>query len=199
MQDTAEAFHDKSGKPFERRIRHFRSPMAGASVPGMNMFLWRAGAVAGLCALAACDQLAPASRPVQSPPAPAAPAPLPDFQAAIGQTYTLFAAGPGARYAPDGLNLEAIDRARLWRAMAEQAPGQIVEGGGTEALVFRGCAEQGCATGAAVVAIDIDNGEVFAGVHDAGGAVVLAHNERLEALLSLRSAAGRWDEAPRAP
>jgi hypothetical protein len=67
-----------------------------------------------------------------------------------------------------------------------------VQGGGAEALVFRGCAEEGCDAGAAVVAIDVRTGVAFVGVRDVGGADELAPNDRVEALLRLNSPTRAW-------
>jgi hypothetical protein len=78
--------------------------------------------------------------------------------------------------------------------MATPVAGQLLGGGGAEALVFRGCAETGCNDGAAVVAIDTATGAAFVAVHDAGGAEVLTPNDRLEALLRLNSPSRRWDD-----
>jgi hypothetical protein len=78
--------------------------------------------------------------------------------------------------------------------MAAPNPAQLVEGGGAEVLVFRGCAETGCEAGLAVVGIDVATGGVFAGVRDAGGAEVLAPNERVEALLRLHAPTRRWSD-----
>jgi hypothetical protein len=158
--------------------------------------LWRGGLAAGVLALAGCDQLGLGPPPSEASAPPPAPAPLPDFAASVGQSYASFAAEAGARYAPEALGLNAIDRARLWRAMADAQPGVLVQGGGAEALVFRGCAETGCAAGLAVVAVDTASGDVFVGVRDAGGAVELTPNDRLEALLRLNSESRRWDDVP---
>ncbi len=102
-------------------------------------------------------------------------------------------AASGARYAPDALGLSAGDRARVWRGMAVRATGQLVTGGGAEALVFRGCAEAGCEQGSAIVAIDTTTGAAFVGVRDVGGSDVLAPNDRVEALLRLNSPNRDWD------
>jgi hypothetical protein len=83
--------------------------------------------------------------------------------------------------------------------MALGQPAVLVQGGGAEALVFRGCAQEGCEAGAAVVAIDIDTGGAFVGVRDVGGADELAPNDRVEALLRLNSSSRRWDDAPATP
>jgi hypothetical protein len=77
--------------------------------------------------------------------------------------------------------------------MAAHAQGQVVTGGGAEALVFRGCAATGCADGAAIVAIDLSTGAAFAGVRDVGGSDVLTPNDRVEALLRLNSPNRDWD------
>lgn len=85
--------------------------------------------------------------------------------------------------------------------MATGADGKLLMGGGAEALVFRGCAETGCGDGEAVVAVDIGTGGAFVGVEDAGGAVIMAPNERVEALLRLNSPTRHWTgfDIPEAP
>lgn len=146
--------------------------------------------------VAGCDQLGlgpPAA--VSAPPDEPAPAQaIADLRSHAGTAYSDFAAEVGARYSPEQLGLNAGDRARLWRAMAVPTGGQLEDGGGAEALVFRGCAESGCIDGAAVVAIDTATGMAFAAVRDAGGAEVLTPNDRVEALLRLNSPSRRWDD-----
>ena len=114
-------------------------------------------------------------------------------------TYSDFVAGPGAAYSPEALGLEAVDRARVWRGMATATPGQIIQGGGAEALVFRGCAAEGCDAGLSVVAIDLSTGGAFVGVRDVGGADELSPNDRVEALLRLSSRDREWDTPAQAP
>jgi len=150
-------------------------------------------------AVAGCDQLSQLG--IGPPPAvsaPAAPPPAPpviaDLRPHAGQFYTDFAAAEGARYSPEQIGLNAADRARLWRALATATPGRLEQGGGAEALVFRGCAETSCEDGRAVVAIDTSTGAVFAAVRDAGGAEVLTPNDRVEALLRLNSPSRAWDD-----
>jgi hypothetical protein len=161
----------------------------------MTWNLSRAGGLAlGLLMVAACDRLGVGPEKAASqPPTPLAGEARPDLRPYAGATYPDFVADEGARYAPDALGLAAMDRTRLWRAMAAPAPGEVLSGGGAEALVFRGCSEQGCDDGVSIVAIDISTGAAFAGVRDVGGADVLAPNERLEALLRLNSPTRAWD------
>ncbi|MBL8547161.1 MAG: hypothetical protein JNL81_11905 [Hyphomonadaceae bacterium] len=165
----------------------------------MKRIFLRVGLLAAVgLTVAGCDQLSriglgppPA---VSAPPVePAAPLAM-DIRPHAGELYSDFAGGAGARYSPDELGLNAADRARLWRAMANAAPSQIEGGGGAEALVFRGCVEAGCTEGAAVVAIDVSTGAAFAAVRDAGGAEVLTPNDRVEALLRLNSPSRAWDD-----
>lgn len=163
----------------------------------MNRNVLRIGVAAGLLVVSGCDQLglgppdAASSVAVESAPSQHASA---DLRPHAGELYSSFAAAEGARYGPEQLGLNAADRARLWRAMAIPAAGQLITGGGAEALVFRGCAEPSCSDGAAVIAIDTATGAAFAAVRDAGGAEILAPNERVEALLRLNSPTRRWDE-----
>lgn len=145
---------------------------------------------AAILSVSACDRLS--QGPQRAPVAPPS-AVDPQLRNYAGESYPTFVATAGASYSPDALGFVAADRARLWRAMASPAGGGLLDGGGTEALVFQGCAETGCAEGAAVVAIDTGNGAVFAGVRDAGGVDILASNERLEALLRLNSPSRSWD------
>lgn len=157
-------------------------------------------AAAAALVAAGCDELGlgPQKAASAPPPAPAAFDPE-TVRAHAGETYSSYVADAGAAYSPDAIGLPALDRTRVWRAMAEGEQGALVEGGGAQALVFRGCAETGCIDGTAVVAIDTANGAVFAAVRDAGGAEVLTPNERVEALLRLNSPSRRWDDpAPRA-
>jgi len=163
----------------------------------MSRTFLRLGAAALIGAAAACDQIAlgppqAASAPAASPPPQ--PRAIADLRPHAGAIYSDFAAGAGARYSPEQLGLSAVDRARFWRAMAAPSVGRLVQGGGAEALVFRGCAATGCDDGAAVMAIDTASGAAFAAVHDAAGAEVLAPNDRVEALLRLNSPTRRWDD-----
>jgi hypothetical protein len=164
----------------------------------MHRIFLRTGAVSIFALLlAGCDQagLGP-QQAVSAParePAPLAQ-PVADLRPHAGEHYPTFASNAGARYSPDELGFNATDRARLWRAMATTTPGQIVEGGGAQALVFRGCAETSCQDGAAVVAVDLASGLAFVAIHDAAGAEVLTPNDRVEALLRLNSPSRRWDD-----
>lgn len=167
----------------------------------MNRIFLRTGlAAAAALALGACDQLSQLG--IGPPPAASAPAlesaPAPqaiaDLRPHAGQLFSEFAAAEGARYSPDHIGLNTADSARLWQALAVAAPGRLEQGGGAEALVFRGCAEAGCENGRAVVAIDTASGAVFAAVRDTSGAEVLAPNDRIEALLRLNSPTRTWDD-----
>ena len=149
-------------------------------------------------ASAGCDQLsalglgphpaasAPASEPVTSA--------MVDIRPYSGELYADFTAGAGARYSPEQIGLTPADRTRLMAAMASPSAGRLEEGGGAEALVFRGCAASGCDLGRAVVAIDTTTGAVFAAVRDGEGAEVLSPNDRVEALLRLNSPTRAWDD-----
>lgn len=155
-------------------------------------------------ALCACDRLSlgpPHAEPAPVVQSPAAPAPTADpaLRSHAGETYAVFVAASGAAYAPDALGLGAGDRTRVWRAMAAPEAGQVLSGGGAEALVFRGCAETGCGDGVAIVAVDVTTGMAFVGVKDAGGAEVLMPNDRVEALLRLNSPTRSWDNPEPAP
>ncbi|GAM99436.1 hypothetical protein U91I_03086 [alpha proteobacterium U9-1i] len=135
-------------------------------------------------------------------PAPAgAVEPDLDVRGHAGDTYSVFVTEAGARYAPEAMGFAAADRARLWRGMAVSEPGVLISGGGAEALVFRGCAQEGCADGRSVVAVDVVTGGVFVGVRDVGGADILAGDERVLALLQTNSANRSWDDPnpPSAP
>ena len=167
----------------------------------MRRIFPRAGlAAVAVLALGACDQLSQLG--IGPPPAASAPAAEPlaaqpviaDLRPHAGEFYSDFAASEGARYSPEQIGLNAADRARLWRALAVASGGRLEQGGGAEVLVFRGCAEIGCAEGRAVIAIDTATGAVFAAVRDAGGADVLAPNDRIEALLRLNSPTRAWDD-----
>ena len=162
------------------------------------LFLFPIGAV---LAVLGCDQLALGPKTADSapPPATAAPAP-PDLRPFVGDTYAVFSTRPDmARFNPQGLGLADADRARLEAALAEPAPAFIAQGGGAEALVFVGCAQDGCAAGRAVLAIELETRAVFAGVAGPEGAEALAPNARLEALLGLTSPSRAWEDLPLSP
>lgn len=149
--------------------------------------------------LAGCDQLSqlglgprPAvSAPVSEPPLVA---PVVELRPHAGALYAEFAAAEGARYSPEQLGFNSQDRARLAAAMATPSAGRLEQGGGAEALVFRGCAATGCGDGTAVVAIDTTSGAVFAALRDGAGTEVLSPNDRVEALLRLNSPSRAWDD-----
>jgi len=169
----------------------------------MSWNLLRVGlVVAAVLVVASCDRLSlgpPSAEPAPATPLIEAPAVDPELGSHAGETYPAFVAASGTRYTPDQLGLTAGDRARLWRAMASAGGGELLTGGGLEALVFRGCAESGCSEGAAVVAVDTATGAAFAGVRDAGGADILTPNDRLEALLRLNSPTRNWDDLAPGP
>src|SRR5690554_977188 len=98
------------------------------------------GAIAmAVLAVAGCDQ----ARPPTDAAAPAAEAPLPvatpvaDLEAFSGRPYADFAAAHAERFNHQALGLSAEDGARVDRVMGG-APGVLLQGGGAEALVFRG-------------------------------------------------------------
>lgn len=175
-----------------------RRPWKGANLRVMHRAFLRTSFVASAAlALVGCDQLSQLGigpPPAASAPSASPPAPIADIRPQAGAIYSDFAVGAGARYSPDGMALNATDRTRLWRAMAVPSAGRLEDGGGAEALVFRGCAETGCDDGRAVVAIDTASGAVFAAVRDAAGAEVLTPNDRIEALLRLNSPTRAWDD-----
>src|SRR5262245_44530657 len=118
-----------------------------------RIFLRTGLAVLALAALGACDQLArlgigprPAASAPADEPAPA-PQAIADLRPHAGDLFSDFVAAEGARYSPEQIGLNAADRARLWRAMATPTAGRLEQGGGAEALVFRGCAETSCEDG----------------------------------------------------
>ncbi len=151
--------------------------------------------------LAGCDRLN--LGPPTAEPAPVVAPALessgadPALRGHAGEAYAAFIAAAGARYAPDALGLGGTDRERLQRAMAASRS-EVLDGGGAEALVFRGCAEAGCAEGVAIVAVDLSTGLAFVGVKDSAGAEVFRPNDRIEALLRLNSPTRSWDN-PEAP
>lgn len=81
--------------------------------------------------------------------------------------------------------------------MANQADGVLISGGGSQAVVFSGCAPSGCLEGLSVVAVDTQTGEAFIGVSDMAGQERLVENDRLEALLRLTSPSQTWDDPVR--
>jgi hypothetical protein len=147
-----------------------------------------------------CDQLGlgphrAASRPSQAAPVAEA---IPDFRAHAGETYADFVASPGMeRYSLTALGISQDEQARFSHAMSNQAVGILATGGGSEALVFSGCAPSGCLEGLSVVAINVATGEAFVGVSDMQGTATLAPNDRLEVLLRLTSPSQTWDDPVR--
>jgi hypothetical protein len=147
-----------------------------------------------------CDQLGlgPHRAASRSPPVAPMTVAVPDFRAHAGETYAEFVAQPGMeRYSLTALGLSHDEQARFSYAMADPAAGILASGGGSEALVFSGCAPSGCLEGLSVVAINVATGEAFVGVSDMRGAVTLAPNDRLEVLLRLTSPSQTWDDPVR--
>jgi len=151
-------------------------------------------------AAAGCDQLRGGQSAPAPPAAEAAPAPEPigDLAEFGGRSFIEFVAAHRERFDADALGLSDSDLVRLQGAM-EISTGAVQRGGGAEALVFRGCAASGCGDAVAVVAIDGATGGAFVGVRDNAGEVVLAPNERLEALLRLNAPTRDWVDAGPAP
>ncbi|MBX3429051.1 MAG: hypothetical protein KF779_05675 [Hyphomonadaceae bacterium] len=154
---------------------------------------------AAVVALGSCDQLSALG--LGPPPAASAPPSTTPISEAVadlrpyaGNLYSDFIAGEGDHYGLDQAGLSAAEQARFSRAMAVQSAGALMDGGGAEALVFSGCAENGCDEGFAVFAVDTTSGQVFVGVRDGAGAEVLSPNDRIEALLRLNSPARAWDK-----
>jgi hypothetical protein len=156
----------------------------------------RGYAAALLCAaVLGCGEVPAPPEPTAPPQSVAPGAPAPDVSPFVGDAYDSFIARPGMeRFSAAALGLSEADQARFDVANASQRPSVAVSGGGTDALVFYGCAASGCADGVAVVAIDAGTGEAFVGVRDGQGADPLVRNVRLEALLRLGSASGAWDD-----
>ena len=146
-----------------------------------------------------CEQLGQGpDRAAPSTPRAAVAAAPPDLRAHTGQTYADFVAQPGMeRYSLTALGLSHDEQVRFNYAMANPAVGTLASGGGSEALVFSGCAPSGCLEGLAVVAINVTTGEAFVGVSDTRGAATLAPNDRLEVLLRLTSPSQTWDDPVR--
>jgi hypothetical protein len=157
---------------------------------------WTRGGFAILAVAAAgCDLMSagPAPAPATAEATPA-PEPIGDLAEFGGRSFIEFVAAHRDRFSPSALGLSEADVARLQRAMAAST-GAVQEGGGAEALVFRGCAASGCGDGVAVVAIDGATGAAFVGVRDGAGKDVLAPNDRLEALLRLNAPTRDWADA----
>ena len=157
---------------------------------------WVRGSVAVLAVVAGgCDQLA--GRDVSPGPGAAVAAPVANpvvnIQSYTGRTYADFVTAHQDRFSPAALGITAVDEGRLQHATAVSS-GAVLQGGGIQALVFRGCATNGCGEGAAVVAVDAAGG-AFVGVRDAAGKDVLAPNDRLEALLRLNTPTRDWADA----
>lgn len=164
-----------------------------------HAFVWIA--LAGAAALSGCDQigLGP-QRAASAPPPTLAPPPTANLRPFVGETFSAFAARPEFAAYAQALTLSGSDQARLSAAMAIEAQSWLAEGGGARALVFTGCAAEGCAAGRAVIALGPKPRAVFVGVRDAEGLTALSPNPRLEALLGLSSPNQSWDSpAPPAP
>lgn len=147
-----------------------------------------------------CDQLGMGPQRAASGPPAVTPIndAIPDFRAHAGQTYADFIASPGMeRYSLTALGVGADEQTRFSHAMSNQAVGILATGGGSEALVFSGCAPSGCLEGLSVVAINVATGEAFVGVSDMAGTATLAANDRLEVLLRLTSPSQTWDDPVR--
>lgn len=147
-----------------------------------------------------CDQLGqgPHRAAPTTPAVAPAPAALPNLRAHTGETYAEFVSEPGMeRYSLTALGVSHDEQARFTYAMANAAVGTLASGGGSEALVFSGCAPSGCLEGLSVVAINVTTGEVFVGVSDMRGTATLAPNDRLEVLLRLTSPSQTWDDPVR--
>ena len=157
---------------------------------------WVRGGVAVLAVMAAgCDQMA--GRRAGPGPAAAVAAPVAnpvvDLASYRGRSYADFVTAYQDRFSPAALGITAADEGRLQHAAAASS-GALLQGGGAEALVFRGCAAHGCGEGVAVVAVDAAGG-AFVGVRDDAGKDVLAPNDRLEALLRLSTPTRDWADA----
>ncbi|MBX3511639.1 MAG: hypothetical protein KF700_10590 [Hyphomonadaceae bacterium] len=83
--------------------------------------------------------------------------------------------------------------------MAVEQASWMLQGGGAQALVFAGCAQEGCAAGRGIVAIDPSTGSAFVGVRDAAGSTQLRAEPRVETLLELMSPARSWENAQPPP
>jgi hypothetical protein len=158
---------------------------------------WVRGSVAVLAVMTAgCDQMVGRDAGPGPGSAAAAPVaqPVADLATYSGRSYADFVAAHQDRFGPDALGLVAPDGQRLQDATATSSS-VLLDGGGAQALVFRGCAENGCGEGVAVMAIDAGTGAAFVGVRDSAGKDVLAPNERLEALLRLSTPTRDWADA----
>ncbi len=147
-----------------------------------------------------CDQLGlgPHRAASQAPPVTPVVESFPDLRAQTGKTYADFVVQPEMeRYSLTALGLSHDEQARFTFSMANQAVGILATGGGSEALVFSGCAPSGCLEGLSVVAINVVTGEAFVGVSDMRGAATLTPNDRLEVLLRLTSPSQTWDDPVR--
>ena len=157
---------------------------------------WVRGSVAALAVAAAgCDQIAVRQAGPGPAAAVAAPvaSPVVDLERYSGRSYPDFVTAHQERFSPAALGITAADEGRLQQAIAVSS-GALLQGGGAQALVFRGCALNGCGEGVVVVAVDAAGG-AFVGVRDDAGKDVLATNDRLEALLRLNTPTRDWADA----
>jgi hypothetical protein len=158
---------------------------------------WVRGSVAVLAVMTAgCGQMAGRAAGPGPGSAEAAPVaqPVADLVSYNGRSYADFVAAHQDRFSSEALGLGAADGERFEHAMATSS-GALLQGGGAEALVLRGCAASGCGDGVAVMAVDAGTGAAFVGVRDSAGKDVLATNERLEALLRLSTQTRDWADA----
>jgi hypothetical protein len=141
-----------------------------------------------------CDRAAPPDTTTATTEAVSESAQGVDVASHVGQRFDAFVASPGMeRFSLENLDLAAGEKTRLTQAMAVSQPSRLISGGGAQALVFTGCAQAGCDTGVAVIAIGRE-GETFAGVRDAAGTSEFIPDDRMEALLRLNSSSRRWDD-----
>jgi hypothetical protein len=147
--------------------------------------------------VAGCERLGLGPESAKSSPAaPAAEAP--EVRGHAGESLQEFLSQPEMeRYQLEALGLTAGEAARFEASMSPATPGELVSGGGAEALAFTGCAAAGCDEGVAILAVDAATGAAFVGVRDEQGADVLMPNPRIEALLRLSSASGQWHDPAR--
>lgn len=159
------------------------------------MSLMRSSCLVFALSLAACDGLSGPAPPATPPaPAPVLARPVQDLQTYAGRNYADLVAAYPSRFGSEALGISASDAQRI-HVLTQRATGAMLDGGGAQALVFRGCAATGCADGVAIVAVDGATGAAFVGVRDSAGKDLLVPNDRLEALLRLNAATRDWPDA----
>ena len=155
-------------------------------------------AAALVSALAACGPKGPPKMERTVPAAPAVvPRPMSDaekaLRAQVGVYYFDFEKDPAfKRYTPAGLEFPAASAKRFNRAMNVASPAVMAIEGNVDVLVFAGCVPHNCGDTAGVLAIDVVTGDVFAGLKDEQGELIIKQAPALQKVLEETSPTRAW-------